>query len=94
MISKKQVAASIDRAGQIFEWCWAVLSQSKHGKLAAARGEDLIAFQNRLVEALWILDAQYRAIIQEKVRLIENKEDYVSAWFKARMACLDKYLKV
>jgi hypothetical protein len=47
-----------------------------------------------LIEALWILDSQYRAISNEKTRLIQNKSRYSSSWFARRMGALDGYLKI
>ena len=56
-------------------------------------GFDLIAVQNHLIDAQWTLNVQYKAIAQEKQRLIAGKKSYHLTWFRRRMAQLDKYLK-
>ncbi|MHC4049182.1 hypothetical protein [Bradyrhizobium sp. 25ACV] len=92
MISRREVVASIDRAGARFELCWNTL---RRGKIEAknANGADLLAVQKRLIDAQWILQDQYKAVTQEKQRLIARKVTYQPAWFSRRMAQLDGYLK-
>lgn len=92
MISRQKVAASIDRAGALFELCWNTL---RHGKAYAknADGADLIAVQKHLIDAQWMLQTRYIAVTREEQCLIARKATYQPTWFSRRMAQLDKYLK-
>ena len=89
-ISRRKVAASIDRAGALFELCWKTL---RSGKAEEKNGADLIAIQKRLIDAQWILQTQYMAVAKEKQRLIARKATYQPTWFGRRMAQLDRYSK-
>lgn len=93
MISRTKVVAVIDRAGAKFEWCWNAFSKHKEATTDSSIGRDLVAVQNELISAQWMLNVQYRAIVQEKERLIAGKQKYQGTWFSRRMARLDHYLK-
>ncbi|MGY3695009.1 hypothetical protein ACVIGA_005089 [Bradyrhizobium sp. USDA 3240] len=92
MISRRKIAASIDRAGALFELCWKTLRSGK-AEAKNADGADLIVVQKHLIDAQWILQTQYMAVAQEKQRLIAGKTTYQPAWFGRRMAQLDGYSK-
>jgi hypothetical protein len=93
VISKRILARSIDKAHEQLDSVWRVLFQL-NSSLQKDHGQQLIECQSKLIEALWILDAQYRAVSSEKKRLIDKKNSYVATWFARRMAQLDTYLKI
>jgi hypothetical protein len=88
VISKRALASSIDRAHEHVEFVWNTLFPRDRSR-SNDFGQQLINCQNKLIEALWILDREYQAISKEKKRLIKNKAGYVPAWFARRMAQLD-----
>lgn len=92
MISRRKVAASIDRAGALFELCWKTLRSGK-AEEKNADGADLIAVQKHLIDAQWILQTQYMAVAKEQQRLIAGKTTYQPTWFGRRMVQLDRYSK-
>ena len=88
MISRREIASSIDRANVLFERCWSTLDPRD-----IPTPSELIAMQSQLCEAQWILDHRYRAIARERERLIARKGGYKPSWFRRRMAQLDSYAR-
>ena len=76
MISKRSLGKSIDKAHEQLEAVWNALFQPDCSQ-QTDHGQQLIECQNKLIEALWILDAEYRAVNNEKKRLIANKGRFV-----------------
>jgi hypothetical protein len=91
MVSRKTVAAAIDKAEKEFAWCWKTLAAARTGKTSALRPL-FLQFQSHLIGALQVLSSEYQRIAAEKRRLIQSKERYDGNWFAKRMAGLDRYL--
>jgi|KBSSwiStaDraftv2_1062776.scaffolds.fasta_scaffold278173_1 hypothetical protein len=89
-ISRSTVAATIERAGRLFEVCWNVLKPNKADERDGSR---LIRVQKHIIDGQYILNQQYRSVAREKERLIAGKSTYNAAWFKRRMGQLDGYAK-
>jgi hypothetical protein len=65
VISKRILGRSIDKAHEQLDLVWKVLFQL-NSSAQKDHGQQLIECQSKLIEALWILDAQYRAVSNEK----------------------------
>lgn len=91
MITKRKVSGAIDKASIDIEWCWKLLTELRESKGTGAASSEIINFQKRLINSLWILDDMYREIHAEKRRLVASKNGLNFSWFKQRMAALSNY---
>ncbi len=96
MISKPKIADALDDINTELNRCWEIISSASEVGKKRRRdiGANLINLQNDLVRVLAKLDHQYRAVVQEKKRLVANKKKYNPKWFSMRMANLDHCRKV
>lgn len=78
-----EFAKLIHKTDEKFEKCWEILATLK-----SKPDESLRLFQPTLCEALFDLSAGYRAIAQERQRLISRKQRLSPSWFSKRQRSL------
>lgn len=91
MISRKHISHIINKSEIDYLNCWRTLSKMKSLDITSGTGEELVNFQANLAFAIFRLENLYRKIHQEKLYLINRKNNISKIWFNKRMALLGKY---
>lgn len=89
-IRQRDVDTALDRAERRFNKCWSYLTAIKTRKFSKNKLEPLLAFQPLLATALFDLSKVHAQIAKERQARISSKNRLAPAWFKARMAFLNR----
>lgn len=91
MISKAELLAALDEAGQAFESCWQSLDTLKYSTAAVDVRGDIIEFQPRLATALYALENFYARLQREKKSLIAEKSTLSKPYLARRLKTIAGY---
>ncbi|PLX51154.1 MAG: hypothetical protein C0613_00675 [Desulfobulbaceae bacterium] len=93
MISKVKVHALIDDIERDYIKCWDILCGIKEYSTKSGDINKIFEFQPILANAIFKLSRKYRAIHQEKQKVIGKKKQLTPSWFKRRLKLLSGYQK-
>jgi hypothetical protein len=94
MVSRLTLRALIHKTELEYRKCWETLRKIKNPSSQSLSAEDIVSFQPTLGHALFELDKMYRALHQERERLIAGKASLSEDWFAHRLKLIRDYQEV
>ena len=91
MVTKAAISKTLNEVGIGFQRCWNVLKSFKEKQSKQGSVEEMLEFQYVLASALFQLDEIYRALSQERIKIIEKKHKLSPGWLKSRLRAIAKH---